>query len=168
MNELEILLPDNWPALRRRLAEVDPPPVALDQEAWGMPYSWQEESPGASDCQKAEQIDFKCRTQASLLQLRRIRCTLSLRGGPRGRRGNPSFWRPGLRRRDSLFAKNPGKKQPGPRPWTRGPAAVRFRWPARPESAQGSVRPMPLVDRAAAPAAHAPPRLESSCGSTGA
>ncbi|BDF70637.1 hypothetical protein CE91St41_21350 [Oscillospiraceae bacterium] len=46
MNKLEILLPENWPALRRRLAEVEPPPVALDQEAWGMPYSWQEESPG--------------------------------------------------------------------------------------------------------------------------
>ena len=75
MNELEILLPGNWPALRRRLAEVEPPPVALDQEAWGMPYSWHEESPGASDCEKAEQIDFKCRTQASLLQLRRIRRT---------------------------------------------------------------------------------------------
>ena len=76
MNELKILLPGNWPALRRRLAEVEPPPVALDQEAWGMPYSWQEESPGASDCQKAEQIDFKCRTQASLLQLRGIRRTM--------------------------------------------------------------------------------------------
>ena len=37
------------------------------------------------------------------------------------------LWRPGLRRRDSLLAKNPGKKQPGLRPWTRGPAAVRFR-----------------------------------------
>ena len=33
---------------------------------------------------------------------------------PRGRRGNPfPFRRPGLRRRDSLLAKNPGKKQPG-------------------------------------------------------
>ena len=84
-----------------------------------------------------------------------------------------------------MLAKNPGKKQPGLRPWTRGPAAVRFRWLAKPASAQGSVRPVPSVNRAAwfkvaspeiiqvspghlDPAAHDPPRLESSCGSTGA
>lgn len=45
MNELEILLPGNWPALRRRLAEVDPPPVALDQEAGGCPIPGRRRAP---------------------------------------------------------------------------------------------------------------------------
>ena len=84
-----------------------------------------------------------------------------------------------------MLAKNPGKKQPGLRPWTRGPAAVRFRWIAKPVSAQGSVRPVPVGSRAAwfkvaspeiiqvspghlDPAAHDLPKLESSCSSTGA
>ena len=68
-----------------------------------------------------------------------------------------------------------------PCPWEPGgPAAVRFRWLAKPVSAQGSVRPVPFVSRAAwfkvaspeiiqvspghlDPAAHDPPSLDTSC-----
>ena len=81
--------------------------------------------------------------------------------------------------------RTPGRNNQGFGPGPRDPAAVRFRRLARLEGAQGSVRPVPSVNRAAwfkvaspeiiqvspghlDPAAHDPPRLDNSCGSMGA